>query len=232
MRQTADPGRPGVLVITALAVVALPAITALIMLLATPPAGAQPDPRQCQVPSMTCQETGSSGTSGGGSGVSVGLSVTVGGVTPCPPSGIRVSVGVSIGGSGVPWVPGPCPVSAPAPQPARTTKPISARSAPPRARRPAPKVLPQVPASPAMPAAVVTPLTHSNPHRPSPGPRPSPRPLPHPRPAVFRAALAGEPATTYTPGRPVMPIGVLITVVLTPCVITVAARLGKLLSGR
>jgi hypothetical protein len=29
-----------------------------------------------------------------------------------------------------------------------------------------------------------------------------------------------------------MPIGVLITVVLTPCALTVAARLGKLLSGR
>jgi hypothetical protein len=230
VRQTAKPRGPGVLVITALAVIALPVITALTMLLAAPPAGAQPDPGRCQAPSMNpaCQETGSSGTSGGGTGVSVGLSVTVGGGTPCPPSGIQVSLGVSVGGSVRYWVPGPCPAPAPAPKPARTTEPGPARPARPHARRPAPKVLPQVP------AVVVTLLpqtaqaTQPRPHRPVSRPRPAPRP----RPAVFQAALEGEPATTYTPGRPVMPIGVLITVVLTPCVITMAARLGRLLSGR
>jgi hypothetical protein len=227
VRRTAKPGRPGVLVIAALAVIALPVITALTMLLAAPPAGAQPDPRQCHVPSMTCQETGSSGASGGGGGISVGLPVTVGGGIPCPPSGIQVSLGVSVSGSVRSWVPGPCPAPVPAPKPAGTTEPAPARPARPHARRPAPKVLSQVP------AVVVTPLpqtaqaTQARPPRPVSGPRPSPRP----RPAVFQAALEGEPATTYTPGRPVMPIGVLITVVLTPCVITVAARLGRLLSG-
>jgi hypothetical protein len=29
-----------------------------------------------------------------------------------------------------------------------------------------------------------------------------------------------------------MPVGVLVTVVMTPCVVTVAARLGKLMTGR
>jgi translation initiation factor IF-2 len=203
VRRTADPGRPGVLVITALAVIALPVITALTVLLTAPPASARPAPGRCQ-PAQPC---GSTGTSGG--------------PTACPPWGIQVSWGGSTGGSEVPWVPGPCPVSAPAPKPARTTRP-----APRHARRPVPKVLVPVPPPVTVPA-VVTPVTQAA--RP-PGPRP--RPSPRPRPAVFQAALEGEPATTYTPGRPVMPIGVLITVVLTPCVITVSARLGRLLSGR
>jgi hypothetical protein len=73
----------------------------------------------------------------------------------------------------------------------------------------------------------MTPATRvSPPHRPRPRPnKASPRP-------AFLPAPEGLSAAAYTPGRPVMPIGVLITVVLTPCVLTVAARLGKLLSGR
>ena len=36
----------------------------------------------------------------------------------------------------------------------------------------------------------------------------------------------------YMSARPVLPVGVLLTVVLTPCVITLVARLGKLLVDR
>jgi hypothetical protein len=50
--------------------------------------------------------------------------------------------------------------------------------------------------------------------------------------AGFRPARALPPGSAYTPGTLILPIGILITVVLTPCVITVAARLGKLLAGR
>jgi hypothetical protein len=85
-----------------------------------------------------------------------------------------------------------------------------------------------------VPAAVTTvaPAAQvSHPGKPSPRPHRAIR-RPAARPTFFRPALAGQAADTYRPGQPVMPIGVLLTVVLTPCVITVAARLGKLLCGR
>ncbi|MBV9450646.1 MAG: hypothetical protein JO345_32625 [Streptosporangiaceae bacterium] len=83
-----------------------------------------------------------------------------------------------------------------------------------------------------MPPATVAPpavIRVTRPGQPRTRPRPAKPPvLPSrvPRPPV------GQRAATYRPGRPVLPLGVLLTVVLTPCVITVAARLGKVLAGR
>lgn len=45
-------------------------------------------------------------------------------------------------------------------------------------------------------------------------------------------AAGASAAAGYTPGRPTLPMLVLITVILAPCVITMAARLGRLLGGR
>jgi hypothetical protein len=68
--------------------------------------------------------------------------------------------------------------------------------------------------------------------------KPQPRPHPHAKPAPAappppfkRAVVAQQPAATYKPGQPALPVGVLVTVVMTPCVATVAARLGKVIAG-
>jgi hypothetical protein len=208
--------------VAALVVIALPVATALAVILTAPSASARSvelakTPGHCQPSDQPC------GSAHGGTGIGVGISVTVGGLTACSPSGVQISTGVSIGGSLQPWVPFPCPVpaAAPAPRPTPTrTRPASSRP------RPQVTVTP-VPAPVTAPAVVTQVAPVSRPHRP--------RPRPHratPRPAAFLPAPEGLTAEAYTPGRPVMPIGVLITVVLTPCVLTVAARLGKLLSGR
>jgi hypothetical protein len=63
-----------------------------------------------------------------------------------------------------------------------------------------------------------------------PHPRPPVKPAPA-APPLKQAAPAQRPAVTYKPGQPVMPVGVLVTVVMTPCVATVVARLGKLLAS-
>jgi hypothetical protein len=47
----------------------------------------------------------------------------------------------------------------------------------------------------------------------------------------FQAAPPQPPAPAFKPGQPVLPVGVLVTVVMTPCVATVAARLGKIMAG-
>jgi hypothetical protein len=49
---------------------------------------------------------------------------------------------------------------------------------------------------------------------------------------VPRAEAQQQSTATFAPGKPVVPIGVLVTVVMTPCVATVAARLGRVLAGR
>jgi hypothetical protein len=103
----------------------------------------------------------------------------------------------------------------------------------PAARPPAlasPPAGPRVALNPA-PATRIT-----QPGQPGTSSRPAnPPPAAH-RPAIpawlARPPVQQQAATAYRPGRPVMPIGVLVTVVLAPCVITVAARLGRLLAGR
>jgi hypothetical protein len=80
--------------------------------------------------------------------------------------------------------------------------------------------------------AAAPPVTTVATKKAHPKPRPHAKPASAPLPPPFKqAAPAEQPAVTYKPGQPVMPIGVLITVVLTPCVATVAARLGKLMAG-
>jgi hypothetical protein len=197
-------------VVAALAVIALPVATALAVILTAPPASARAfglakTPGQCRPRDQPCT------SAGGGTGIGAGISVTVGGLTECSPSGVQISTGVSTGGSLQPWVPFPCSV----PAATRAPRPASSRPRPPVTVTPVP--------APVTAPAVVTQV--------APVPRPH-RPRPRPRPATFRPAPEGLTADAYAPGRPVMPIGVLITVVLTPCVLTVAARLGKLLSGR
>jgi hypothetical protein len=75
-------------------------------------------------------------------------------------------------------------------------------------------------------AAVAAPVTHApKPARHKPAPR---KPVPE---ATFIQAAPAPPAPTFKPGQPVLPVGVLVTVVMTPCVATVAARLGKIMAG-
>jgi hypothetical protein len=216
----------------ALAGIAVPVAAALAVILAASPASARSfEPGkplgQCP-PSAPWGQPCAAG--GGGTGTGVGISVSIGGLTACSPSGIQISVGVSIGGSPPSWVPFPCPVPAAAPTPTPTTPtPTPTRTRPASSRPRPPLTVTPVPAPATAPAAVTPVARLSRPPRPRPHP-----PRPHkasPRPAAFLPAPEALSAAVYTPGRPVMPIGVLITVVLTPCVLTVAARLGKLLSG-
>lgn len=129
----------------------------------------------------------------------------------------------------------PSPTRSPAPG---TTTPPPPTKAPPPAT-PSPMIAPPpaavppttVPSTTVAPAAVAPPtvIRVTRPRRPRTRPRPAKSP-------VFSARVPRAPgqqqAATYKPGRPVIPLGVLVTVVLTPCVITVAARLGKVLAGR
>jgi hypothetical protein len=103
----------------------------------------------------------------------------------------------------------------------------------PAARSPAvapPPAGPHVALNPA-PAIRITrpgrPGTSSRPANPPPGAYRPAFPVQAPRASAQR-----QPATAGQPRRPVLPVGVLLTVVLAPCVITVAARLGRLLTGR
>jgi hypothetical protein len=101
-----------------------------------------------------------------------------------------------------PTSPPPPPTSPPPPPPVR-------HHAPPPPRPPAPH----------HPAAVrAPPARHVR--------RPRPRPNPPPAPVVFRA-MEGKPvAPTARPPSPVVPLGVLIMAVLTPCVAVAATRFG------
>jgi hypothetical protein len=123
--------------------------------------------------------------------------------------------------------PPPAPVRRPPPPPATTpappaTTPAAVVPPPPPPRRPGPPK----PAPPAPVAAVAAPVTHApKPARHKPAPR---KPVPE---ATFIQAAPAPPAPTFKPGQPVLPVGVLVTVVMTPCVATVAARLGKIMAG-
>jgi hypothetical protein len=135
--------------------------------------------------------------------------------------------------------PAPPPTRRPAPPP---TTPPPATPPPPPATTPA-AVVPPPPKSPPPPRrpqpappvtvpAAAPPVTTVATKKAHPKPRPHAKPAPAlPPPPFKQAAPAQQPAVTYKPGQPVMPVGVLITVVLTPCVATVAARLGKLMAG-
>jgi|GEM_PF-3845302 len=125
--------------------------------------------------------------------------------------------------------PVPPPATTPAPPPATTpavvVPPVPKKPPPPRRRRPRPAPVLTAPAA-ATPAVIAV-------AKPRPEPKPKVRPHARPVPTPYRrAAVALRPAVTFKPGQPVLPVGVLVTVVLTPCVATVVARLGKLLAGR
>ena len=138
----------------------------------------------------------------------------------------------------------PRPPASPQPVPTTPAPPHTTTSAgvvpPPRKSPPPPG--PQ-PVAPFTAPAVVTPVTvvAATPH-PTPHPNPHANPHSHANPAPAKAAPAPpppfrqaappqQPATTYKPGQPAMPVGVLVTVVLTPCVATVATRLGRVMTG-
>ena len=127
------------------------------------------------------------------------------------------------------------PVSIAPPRPGRHAPPrvVPPPVAPPLAVRP-PATAPRAVAIPAAVPVLHAPLPRpvaQNPAAPKPAaPRLAP-PQPGP-PAPRPGAPQQQAASTFHPGRPVMPTSVLITVVLTPCVVTVAARLGKLMVGR
>jgi hypothetical protein len=120
------------------------------------------------------------------------------------------------------------PPAAPPPPPitpaAVPPPPPPAHSAPPRPPvRPVPAPALAPPPAAAVPAAVR--VVKARPHRAH---KPAPA-----APAPEVQAAPQEPApTVFKPGQPVMPVGVLVTVVMTPCAATVVARLGKLMAGR
>jgi hypothetical protein len=63
-------------------------------------------------------------------------------------------------------------------------------------------------------------------HRPPP-PRHKPRPQPTPVPSIYHAMLRKALTPPIAPPAPVIPLGVLITAVMTPCVAAAATRFGK-----
>lgn len=205
----------------ALSVMLLPALTTLAALMApsaaAAPAGTGQAGSQCPPgppwlgPCGQARSHPRSAYSSRSDGVT-GVSTVPGGPATCGPADGSVRV----------WVPMPCPVR-PGHPPAATPR----RSPAPRATRPARpgRTRTQVPVTAPVPAAAVPAATQEVTVRPRVTP-----PGPRIRPAGFRPVPALPPEPAYTPGRPVLPVGVLITVVLAPCVITVAARLGKLLA--
>ncbi|HXL90093.1 MAG TPA: hypothetical protein VN969_14175 [Streptosporangiaceae bacterium] len=118
----------------------------------------------------------------------------------------------------------PTPPPATTPAPALTT-PAAALPPPPAPRPPAPRP-PAQPAPPVQAAAVVAPAAVKHAHKPLPR-----KQAPKPVHSFFQAAPEQPPAPAFKPGQPVLPVGVLVTVVMTPCVATVAARLGKIMMG-
>jgi hypothetical protein len=120
--------------------------------------------------------------------------------------------------------PAPPPATTPAPVP---TTPAAALPPPPAPRPPAPRPpAPRPPAPPVQAAAVVAPAAVKHAHKPLPR-----KQAPKPVHSFFQAAPEQPPAPAFKPGQPVLPVGVLVTVVMTPCVATVAARLGKIMMG-
>jgi hypothetical protein len=111
----------------------------------------------------------------------------------------------------------PPPPTSPPPHTAPPPTPPPPSSPPPRhhSAAPAPR-----PASP-----TPTPSPSPSPRRPKPKPKPTPTPTPIPSSYRAMPMRAGVPPSV-TP-KPVIPIGVLLTAVLTPCVATAATRFGK-----
>jgi hypothetical protein len=109
-------------------------------------------------------------------------------------------------------------------------KPPRPRPKRPRPTRPAPSPSPAAPRPSRSPAAVIVPPPSRPPARPAPHRVPRPRPaVSKPQtPPVYRAGaaqmLAAPPAS---PNKPVIPLTVLLTAVLTPCVAAAATRFGR-----
>ncbi|HEX6521379.1 MAG TPA: hypothetical protein VF070_15420 [Streptosporangiaceae bacterium] len=147
---------------------------------------------------------------------------------------LRISVGVDVSCFPTPSAVTTPPASSVAPSPPASPLP-SPRPRPVITPRPAPSPVAVLrtaaPPTAVAPAAVAPPVVIrvTRPRQPRTRPRPAKSPV---LPARVPRAPARQQAATYKPGRPVIPLGVLVTVVLTPCVITVAARLGKVLAGR
>jgi hypothetical protein len=117
------------------------------------------------------------------------------------------------------------PPPPPTPSPPRPTPPPSRRPVPPPPATHAPR-----PAAPARPPA--PPPSQSSqapaPARvvPKPKPKPKPRPTPSPQPTPFNH-VEELPLIPSANPKPVIPLGILIAVVLTPCVAAAATRFGK-----
>ncbi|MGH3157992.1 MAG: hypothetical protein ACRDNF_15650, partial [Streptosporangiaceae bacterium] len=116
------------------------------------------------------------------------------------------------------------------------TRPVGAAPPPPTSPPPhtSPPPTPPPPSSPPPPkhhSAAPAPWPASPTLTPSPSPsprhKPKPKPKPKPVPSMYHAMpmRAGVP-TSVTP-KPVIPIGVLLTAILIPCVATAATRFGK-----
>jgi hypothetical protein len=123
--------------------------------------------------------------------------------------------------------PPPAPVRHPTPPPPPATTPAPAATTPAAVLPPPPP--PRRPRPPQPPAPVAAAVPAAHPHKPAPR-KPAP-PKPVPTAPFFQAAPPQPPAPAFKPGQPVLPVGVLVTVVMTPCVATVAARLGKIMAG-
>lgn len=136
------------------------------------------------------------------------------------------------------------PPSGHTPPPAPTTPPKQpvppAQAGPPAQSNPPAQAgppAPGIPPWPAVPPAVAAPTQDAAPARHAASGRPTAPPAARlPAPPTWmvlpRAEAQQQSTATFTPGKPVVPVGVLVTVVMTPCVATVAARLGRVLAGR
>jgi hypothetical protein len=117
----------------------------------------------------------------------------------------------------------------PTPTPTRTRRPPPTRTpTPPHHSRPGPP-----PPTPSPPGKPVPPASHPAvaPHPGKPHPTPRPRP-PEPAPVAFSVNPKRPAASAAVAPHPVIPIGVLLAVVLTPCVAAAATRFGKSIHHR
>jgi hypothetical protein len=118
--------------------------------------------------------------------------------------------------------PSPKPTHPHFPPPRHHRRPPPPKPAPTPSPHPKPSHRPR-PASPG-PAAVPGPPA-------PPPPAPPHKHRPHPSPSVYRAQAVKPVAPPAAPPSPVIPLGVLVTAVITPCVASAVTRFGKGVHG-
>ncbi len=147
-------------------------------------------------------------------------------ITPTPPPALVTA-------PAHPSAPAPIAIALPPPghTPPAPRANLPAQARPPALGSPGRAIPPAVAAPPTRPAQQPA---HGKPAHGKPAPRPAgPAHAPPVRAVPFpRAEAQRHSAAAFTPGKPVMPVGVLVTVVMTPCIATVVARLGRVLVGR